>query len=215
MTYNEIIYTVRESLRRYTVDSTIDDREIIFQINMQRALFLKNEYNKSHRNAIETVKQTLCVNLIDDEDCTLVTEVQIPKFIELHEKPSISRITSKVQSDIPFDYVPFVKFPFAGNGRFNKKNVFVTLTPDSRLLLKSGNNIFKMLDKILITGVFENPLDLANFKCDLNEETDCFTKDKEYPLTPHTFMYILPLVTDYFLRKLQIPRDTTNNANEL
>jgi hypothetical protein len=213
MTYNEIIYTVRESIRRYTLDSTIDDREIIFQVNMQRALHLRNEYNKSARNAIETVKQTICLNLTQVEDC-LLTTTTIPKFIELHEKPAISRITSKIQSDIPFDFVPFVKLPFVGNGRFNRKNVFISLTPDSKLLVKSGNPLIKMLDRILVTGIYENPLELKDFKCNFEQSVDCYSDDAEYPLTPHIFIYILPYVTDYFLRKLQVPRDTTNNANE-
>jgi hypothetical protein len=216
MTLNEIIYTIRESLRRYTVDSTVDDREIIFQVNLQRALYFRNEFNKNYRDVIETNKQTLCLNLIpyEKDNCVLISNKEIPRFIELHEKPSISRITSSVQHDVPFDIVSFTKLPFVGNGRFNTKNVFVSLTPDSKLIVKSKNKQLSMLNKILVTGVFENPLALQSFKCDLEETQDCFSFDKEYPMSPHTFVYIMQNVVNYFLAKLQIPVDASNNADE-
>lgn len=216
MTLNELIYTVRESIRRYTLDSTVDDREIIFQINLHRALYFKNELNKNYRDALETNKQTICLNVspYEKDNCVLISNQTLPKFIELHESPSISRITSYLQHDIPFDIVSFNKFPFAGNGRFNKKNVFITLTPESKLFLKSGNPQLSMIDKILVTGVFENPLALQDFKCDLEQSEECFSYDKEYPLAPHAFIYFLPNITNYFLNKLQIPVDQSNNSDE-
>jgi len=214
MTLNEIIYTIRESVRRYTLDSTIDDREIIFQVNLYRALYFRNEYNKNYRDVIETNKQTACVKLIEFENCTLISEKELPRFIELHEKPSISRITSAKQTNIPFDIVSFTKLPFTGNGRFNKKNVFVSLTPEGKMIVKSDNKQLPMLTKLLVTGVFENPLDLQDFKCDLEETQECFSFDTQYPIAPHTFVYVIQNVTNYFLAKLQIPVDSANNADE-
>lgn len=221
MTTNEIIYSVREALRRYTQDSTVDNREILFQVNLQRSLYYRNEFNKTQRSIDEDVKQTLCLELevttaaacgCSDSCNYLVTKKAIPPMLELHNGPALSRITSIDQLQIPFNYVKFTQLPFTGNGRYNKQMLFVSRLPDNKLIFKSNNPQVTLLSHVFVTAVFENPKELENY-CD-NNNVPCFDDDKPYPMKQHVLAYIMEPVINYFIAKLNIPRDNANNAND-
>ena len=76
----EAIYDIREKLRQTIDDSNIDDREIIFELNNQRSLFYRNQYNQRNRVIDEEIKQSLCISLQQvsndefgaDSNCTIL-----------------------------------------------------------------------------------------------------------------------------------------------
>lgn len=222
-TYNEIIYSIREGIRQHTTDSDIDDRQIIFEFNLQRAFWYRREYNKKNVSIDDQIKQTICIDLEESSrsecDCEqnncfiLKTKTKIPKVLDLRDKPSISKITFNDVLNVPLSFVSYNKFPFVGNGKYNKNHVFATLHPNGYLYLKSSNNNFMMIEKIAVTLVLENPLDAKKFN-NCEDNTPCFDYDQEYPVKSHIIAQVKEEVINKFIRQLQMPKDLNNNSQE-
>ena len=220
-TYNEIIYSIREGIRQHTSDSDIDDRQIIFEFNLQRALWYRNEYNKKNTSIDDQVKQTICLELEKasasecdcfENDCTILrTNKKIPKLLDLRDKISISKVTFNDITGMPLSFVSYNKFPFTGNGPYNKNTVFATLHPNGYIYLKSANPSFKLIKNIAVTAILEDPLDARNFSCNGEE---CFSSDQEYPVKSHIIAYIKNTVIEGFIRQLAMPKDLINNSQE-
>lgn len=220
-TFNEVIYSVRERIRQHTDDSDIDNRQILFELNVQRGLVYRNEYNKNNRTIDDEAKQIVCVPMEYttaeacgcNDDCKyLRSSIKLPTFIELHDKIAITHVKSVEIGSIPFSYVSYSKFPFVGKNKYNKNAVFVTLHPSGYLYVKSANPNFKLIEKVLVHGIFENPLEAAKLCDEANCPDDIF--ESQYPAKSYILAYILDIVTNVFINKLQVPKDLINNANE-
>lgn len=222
MLYQEAIYNIREKLRQLIDDSDIDDREILFELNNQRSLFYRNEYNKRNRVIDEEIKQTLCVpvQLVDDDeccsdtDCTILRSVDpLPDTIELHHKNAILSVSSTTIGDIPFSLVTYNQFPYSGNGKYSKSQIFVS-QHNGYLYFKTFNNLHKLLEKISVTVILENPLDIQDWlDC---KGDDCFDETIfEYPIKGYSYAYVVPQVLNAFIAKLNIPEDRVNNAEDI
>lgn len=220
-TYNEIIYSIREGIRQHTSDSDIDDRQIIFEFNLQRALWYRNEYNKKNTSIDDQVKQTICFELekatasecdcIESECEILRTKNKMPKVLDLRDKSAISKVTFNNITDMPLSFVSYNKFPYSGNGPYNKNTVFATLHPNGYIYLKSANPNFKLIENIAVTAVLEDPLDAKDFSCNFKS---CFNPKEEYPVKSHIIAYIKNTVIEGFIRQLTMPKDLINNSQE-
>ena len=222
MTQNEIIYSVRNQLRQEVDDSSIDDREILFELNIQRAVYYTNEFNKPGRYFDEDIIQTLCMKMevADRSDCgcqftgcnVLRTVDKVPPTLGLHTGNAIIRVTGIDSMSVPFSLVPFSRIPYVGDGKFDKNMIYASLHPNGHIYLKSDNNLAKMIEYIYVTVVLEDPMDAKPFK-DCNTG-DCYSGNSEYPLKAKVLGYISEMVVQKFLRKLQIPEDQANNADD-
>jgi len=97
-TLNKIVYDVLETVQSHvnSNNSDIDVRQVEWLINNQRALLIRNEYNKPGRVIDHNLIQDLgCVEveMVDNSACPeistsgcylLRTKCQIPNTIELH-----------------------------------------------------------------------------------------------------------------------------------
>lgn len=221
MKYNEIIYSIRESLRETVDDSNIDDREIIFNVNNQRALFYRNQYNQRNKIIDEDIVQFLYIpvsevdtDFCNDTSCTILRSTNpIPNAIELHHKNAILNISSTDILAKQFSFVNWKAFLFSGNGKYSKNEVFVALHPNGYLYLKAKNHLAKFIDKITVEMILENPLEIKNFLDCNNEDANCFDLDTfEYPLKSYAFAYIKPQVLQSLSIRFQIPEDLKNDA---
>lgn len=220
MLYTEVIYSIRERLRQTIDDSNIDDREIIFEVNNQRSLFYRNEYNKRNRVIDEEIKQTLCVDLQEasadecncDSNCTVLrSTVPIPTVIELHHKNALLKVSSTLVGDTPFSLVSYNQFPYVGQSKYSNKEVFVT-QHNGYLYFKSKSKLHRFLDKASVEVILENPLDIKDF-LDCPSSQNCFNEDTfEYPIKAYVFAYISERVVNVFINKLNIPEDKLNDA---
>ena len=221
MKYNEIIYDIREALRQTIDDSNIDDREIIFQVNIQRSLFYRNQYNQRNRIIDEDIKQRLFVpiskvdeNLCISTDCTtLRSTIPIPKSIELHHKNAILNVSSTTITNKNFSLVNWTNFLFSGNSRYSKNEVFVSLNTDGYLYLKVSNKLAKFIDTLLVDVILENPLEVKDFVDCNSTSNDCFNLDTfDYPIKQYAYATIKDVVVNTFINKLNIPEDKKNDA---
>lgn len=221
MTYNEVVYSIRERLRQNIDDSDITDREIIFHVNNQRALFYRNQYNQRNRTVDEEIKQLLRFTMVQDTDeqcgdgtsCYIMKSTQkLPSTLELHHKNAIFKVTSLVKTNIAFNLVSWNEFPYQGLGKYTKNEVFVTVGPDNYLYLRSGSKLVQFITSILVTAILENPLDIKNFNL-CPDDSPCQDLDTFiYPIKAYAFAYIIEQVVSMFINKLQTPEDEENDS---
>jgi hypothetical protein len=189
-TLNEIAYDLLTIVRPQLSDDTdIELAQVKFWIKNQRALWLRNEFNKN-RTIDADVIQTVCAELecVDASDCCdidldcpiLRTKNKIPKTIELHHKEAILRVGPVNKKKKSFSYIDYSQVPWTASGRFNK-NVIYAFLHDQYLYIYTKNNAYQSMEAISFRGVFEDPEDVRNFKdCDNGEP--CYTDDSEFPI---------------------------------
>lgn len=224
-TYNEIIYDIMELMRgnKLTDDTDLSERNIAYHLHNQRALWIRNEYNKSGRTIDIQLTQDLgCLELeeVDAADCcsitadctALRTKKTIPKLIELHNGPAITRVGPVSKVSLPFSYLPYNRAIYAVHEKYSKKQLTAFLLNDYMYTIIQDPGL-QTLKYINVRGVFANPEDLADYKCD-NTGANCFTYDDEYPINN----WMIPYLKEKILMQLgisaQIPKDNLNDAKE-
>lgn len=222
-TLNQIVYDILEVVRNNSIsdDTELDERQIIYHINIQRSLWIRNEYNKPGRKLDPSLIQTLdCLKLIDiDEseccevstDCLIKrTELQIPNFIDLHKGPALTKVGPITKTTIPWN---FVDEEVATLSSYNKyaKGVFTYLLNGYLYVVITDPNL-NDIKYISLKGVFEDPTKLIDYKC--SNGNTCFSRDNEYPISSWMIAYLKEQVQNQLLSSLKIPRDLSNDANE-
>jgi hypothetical protein len=227
MTSNEMIYEIRERVRQFNLydDDKLDDRMIKNWIHNQRALWLRNDLNKSH-SVDEQLIQTLCMELefADRSSCpehltgytVLQTKLDIPKTIELNKSDGIISVGPIDKMSRPFSYVPIERARFSGNGRWNSNMIF-TFRYGLKLLVisknMSGDSFLVYMRYLGVRGIFENPEDVSNFTH--IDGTACYSDDDEYPMNRWMWNYIRNQITeDNFKFLTSAPTDKVNDSNE-
>lgn len=218
MLLNEAIFNIREKLKQLVDDSGIDDREIIFELNNQRALFYRNQYNQRNRVVDEDIKQTITLSLAETQtisDCedakcyVLRSTVTIPDVIELHTKNAILRAYGDIGMR-PFSIVSWNQFQYAGRGDYGKKEVYVSVK-NGYVYVKSFSKLHRLMTQIHLDVILEDPTDIKDYCAG----SDCYDQDTfVYPIKSYAYAYIVPQIINAFIQKLQMPEDELNNSED-
>jgi len=221
-TENEIIFDILEDISSNHIsdDIDIDERQIMYKFNVQRSLWVRNELNKTGRTIDPFTVQSLgCVDLevADTSDCPdlpvgcsiLRTKCEIPKTVELHNRNAITKVGSVDKLNYFFSFVSYQQAIFSGNGKYNGNSVFAFLH-NNRMYFKVNGAQKKLLRKINIMGIFEDPKAVSNF-CK-QDGTVCYSKDDQYPISSWMLPFIKEQVVNQFIKNLQLPEDNTNDA---
>lgn len=220
--YNELMLEIAPSI---SDDNSIDERLLKHFIHTTRALFVRNELNKSHRTVdssliqdlglveLEAVDEFVPSDLTNINHTILRTVDTIPRTLELHTKPAFTYIGPLKQTSKGFKLVDIANVPYVGNGRFNKTFMYAFIMNDRMYITGDCNNTaFKGLKYINIKGVFENPEDAAKFY--RPDGTPCYSDDEEYPLPAYMWKYVKRSILETDLRQFYVPiEDPANNAN--
>lgn len=227
MTENNIIFDITEILRGNQIsdDVELDGRQIMFSVNNQRALWLRNEYNKPGRSIDHNVIQDLgCVNMIavDAAECcdttislnckVLRTELKIPNTIELHTGTGITRVGPINKVVTPFSFIPHGRAQFEDN-KYADKQIQAFLL-NNYIYLITPTIEAKLLGKINVRGVFEDPREAAAFS-HCSGET-CYDKaTTKYPINSWMYAYFKEQVLKEFGLALETPKDSANDGQEI
>lgn len=225
MITEKIIFDVREAVRQYTDDSHIDDRYILHLYNIKRAQRLRQDLNNFQRTVDNSVLQSLCLELEETStfvcglnvDCdTIMRTVQpIPKPLETHLKSALTSIRPSDRISLPFNFISKEQAIYSLYAPF--KGIYVFLDNDLHLYFLSKSDALRLLDCINITGIFEDPFELQNYKncCGCNDAQPCFDfMTSDYPLQPHHINSIREEIIQDLVRSIQIPEDKNNNASD-
>lgn len=219
-TYAELAYDILDILRNSNIsdDENITIDHILFHFDTQRDLWLRNEYNKPGRSIDVQIEQDLnCLELelADTADCCeiqtgcsiLRTKKEIPKLVEFHNGIGLTRVGLVSKIKVPFSVIPYERVPYAAFSKYFK-GVYAFLL-NKRIYLLTSNE-YDFLDFINVRGVFSNPRDLIDFKCD---DDSCFSYDDEYPLNSWMIPYIKEQVLKQFGMSIQMPSDESNDSS--
>lgn len=225
MTLNKLIYSIREGVKEYTDDSELDDRYIIYLVNVARSFYVDQRLNNVNKAKKLSLQQTICVpvEVVTDEECSgnncnviLRSVNEIPDTFMIGNMPAILRVGPTSKLERPFTFTDRFKAVYSHSSPFPKE-IYSFLHDDNRLYLTSKRKGFKLLDCISITGVFEDPTDIKRFNncCGCENPTVCFDPDKDdYPLSPELVKLVRQDVINELLNHKQIPEDKINDSND-
>jgi hypothetical protein len=224
ITFAKLTYDILEILKGNHISDDTDllERQVMYHIANQRALWIRNEYNKPGRSIdpdiisdlgcleLELADAADCCNI--DLDCyVLRTKKELPSFIELHDSIGITRVGLPNKVTIPFTFTNYHKVLYSLSNKYSKNQVYAFML-NSRIYLLSEKLNIKMLDYINVQGVVENPEDLKDFKCENGDA--CFTMNSRYPIKS----WMIPYITEQVVKTLSVgtrsPKDTANDAND-
>lgn len=212
-----------EELNINNSDSVFDTLYYTDLINTQRALAIRNEYNKN-RTFDPGVQQAFCVDLelVEEHNCCvnvpigckiLRSTLSIPSAIELHQGPTISSVGPILITKKRFTLIDYNRVPHIGNGRTTAKTIYAFLY-DNYIYIVSKDPMINLLKKAAIRGIFEDPSSLKNFThCD-GSGTSCWSPSSPYPMKQWMWAYVKPQVVQQLLMKRQMPIDDNNDAND-
>jgi len=223
---NEITYDILEAVKAFTDDSEIDQRYIIYLYNIKRAKYLRQDLNNYQKTVDNSIKQTLCLGmeLVDMTECSvdyscgkiLRSKQPVPTPIELHSKVAITSIKPAQRISLPFNFITKDKAAYIENAPYPNA-IYAFIDVDSYIYAYSKSEDYALLDCITVTGVFEDPLSLADYNncCDCGDPIPCYDIDESsYPLQPHYVDVIRDEIIKDILRTYQIPEDKQNDATD-
>ena len=107
------------------------------------------------------------------------------------------------------------RMKYVGYNRFLQNIIYCSLGPDGYLYFKSNNPQFIYLEKVKMSGIFEDLDKTARLQCpDENCETVCDILDTDYPLEEGLVPSVLELVMKELAGPSWRPEDDNNNASD-
>jgi hypothetical protein len=226
MIIEKLVYDVREQLRQFSDDSDIDDRYILHLFSLKRAKYLRQDLNNFQKTTDVSVTQTICMEteVVSanecglDYDCETIlrTVDKVPTPLELHLKSAIIAVKPTTRLAVPFNFVTKQKAVYSQFSPYNS-SIYAFLDNDMHIYIVSKSTEINLIECISVTGVFEDPLDMMNFKtcCGCDDAKPCFDiYTTNYPLQPH----YIDLIKAEIIRELTIsintPQDKENDADE-
>ena len=111
-------------------------------------------------------------------------------------------------------YVSRERMRYVGENKWLKNIIYVSKGPDDYLYFKSSNPQFLYLEKVRMTGIFEDPEKASELECDSAGTKPCDVLDREFPLEEGLTSTVIELVVKYLSGAVCRPKDQENNAND-
>ena len=212
-TYKELIYMVLDELKLLSDDSHIQQEHVIFLLDKYRLLILKQRYSDIKKEIPESNLQTVCLDLkpdkgFIDDDCsnTYLKSVQeLPSLVTINQ-PKVSTLdyfSGKIT------YVNRERFKYVGNNKYLQNIIYSTIAPNNHLYLKSANIQYLHLEKVRVTGIFEDSAKASDLSCD---DKACDLLDRTFPLEEALIPPVIEMIVKQLSGTIYRPSDRVNNA---
>ena len=224
MVLSKLVYDVIEQVNSFSDDSELDERYIMYLYGIKRSKYLRQDLNNFNRSYDNSIQQTLCLDMEEvsmnscglDLDCDKImrSKQPLPKPLELHTKPAIVNIKPTNRISLPFNFITKERMYYMEGSLF-PNNIYCFIDTDNYIYLYSLNEGYKLIECLTVTGVFEDPLELKNYKdcCGCEKPTECFDEmTSDYPLQPHYIDLIRNEIVQAIIGKLNIPEDKINDS---
>ena len=220
MLWKEAIYLVIDELKLQSDDATYTEEHIMFLLKNYRTFLLKQRYSDIKKQIPESNYQTICLDLIEvpaisGEPCEggpyLRSKEKIPFLMKIGN-PMIYPI-DYYQGDIT--YVSRERMRYVGYNKYLKNIIYASLGPDNYLYFKSFNPQFLYLEKVRMTGIFEDTLATSELQCpDESGDTVCDVLDREFPIENALIPPLIQLVVEELTKAEYKPEDKENNSDD-
>jgi len=221
----ELIFSVKELLKEHTDDSLLSDDHIGFQVNAYRSMFLRQLYSDRSKSFDEAAKQTLCVTMAPtksgtcgiDIGCTILRSVErIPGLLSVKGRPALTRVGPPIIGSESYELVNSTQASMCIDDQYAGNVAFIM---DGYIYLTGASPAVKLIKCLSITGIFDDPTDLEDFKiyetCGSITTEQCYVEDvSEYPIPGHMIsQIILQIVKDFKgVEALEQTRDINNDG---
>jgi len=224
MKLSKIIYDVKESLNEFTTDSKISNRYIIHLINTGRSKYLSQLLNRGNSFIDYSLIQSYCEDLIkvDASECSvdigceylLRSKNKLSSLLDLEYKSAITSIKLPGKLSSKLTLVDLNRVEYIKDSPYNK-SVYAFLDYNNYLYLYSNNEMFKILEKIIISGVFDDPIEVyeQGDSCEDNKPLNILEMD--YPLQSKYVDLIVQEISQKLGAKKSIPFDNANDDNDI
>lgn len=217
-TYRELVFSVLDTLKEVSDDSHFTEEHVIYMLGKVRAVLLKQRYSDVRKEIPQSNYQTICVDLeqtngVSGIPCTgtyLKSTMQVPDMMEIGAK-KISPMDFFAGN---MNYVNPSRFKYAGSSKYVKNQIYGTIAPDNYLYLKSNYAPAYYLQKVKITGIFEDVEKALELQCTENGEKACDILDMEFPIEESLVTPMLDMIVQHLSVFKYTAADTTNNAND-
>jgi hypothetical protein len=212
-----------ESLAINSIESSFSYELFTDLINGQRALWLRNEYNKNRSIDPYVLQDLSCLELelVNPIDCcidvpakcqVLRTKVQIPNTIEFYFTKGIATIGPADIMMPRYVLIDYSRVPYVGHGRTTQRAVYAFLY-NNYLYITSKNPTVSMTKYITVRGIFEDPTSLKQFVSCVNGKP-CYSSSEPYPLNLWMWEYMKPQILNQLMQKGTNQQDDSNNAED-
>ena len=216
-TYREMVFMCLDQVKQRSDDSFFTEAHVLFLLDTFRKYLLKQQELQQKTELSDNSYQTVCLDL---EVSNLISDVPCAgKMLKSKEKiPALAHIgsvyvypTNYMLNEITF--VTKEKFRYAGSSKWTKNFIYATVDPQGYLYFKSANPQHYYLQTARVTAIFDNAEEAAKLSCD-TKENRCEWFDNQYPIDGHLEGTLIENVVNVLTNKMQIPEDTSNNAND-
>ena len=211
---------VLDELKLISDDSHFQEEHVLFLLDKYRTFLLKQRYSDVRKEIPDSNYQTICVDLeqvdaINGLPCEgsdyLRSIKKIPNMMQVGKQRISS--TDFFQGNIA--YVNNERFKYVGNNKYLKNQIYGTIAPDSHLYLKSNNPQMYYLEKVKMTGIFEDSSKVAELQCpDEEGNTACDVMDMNFPLEESLIPPLMELIVKELSGHAYQPADDENNATD-
>lgn len=217
MTYREAVYMILDEIKSTSDDAIFNENHVIFLLGKYRAFLLRQKYSDVKRPIPESDYQTICLDLIEvpaisGEPCEggsyLRSKEKIPFVIKIGT-PKIYPI-DYYQGEIT--YVSRERMRYVGYNKYLQNIIYASIGPDNYLYFKSNNPQYLYLEKVKMTGVFENSEEASKLQCEGDNECDIL--DRTFPIEESLVSPMIELVVKELLGAQYRPEDNVNNAKD-
>lgn len=210
MKLKDLIYDIRESYKLMSDDSPIFDTYLAYLIKNARATILQQRHSDP-RNIVPSVAyQSLTVNIGIDAK----SEIQIPSVIKTTGNAHaplkiVGKDVADTSLDIPLNVVSMERLPYVGKNPYTSDQIFCALDGDGTIIFNSNNNLYKLINKVVVRALFEDPEAVYMLS---NPGQDFW--DAKYPLAESDLIDIRKIIDPRIERILGITKDTLNDSTE-
>jgi hypothetical protein len=199
-------------------DSFYHEEHILWLADKFRTFLLKQRYSDIKKEIPESNYQTICLNLersnaIDGEPCTgadyLKSVEKIPNMMQIGKR----KVSSIDFFQGNFAYTNNERFKYVGYNSFLKNQIYSTIAPDSHLYMKSNNPQLYYLEKVKLTGIFEDSLQAAELQCE-DIDNECDVMDKRFPIEESLITPLVDIIYQFLNPSVQQSEDKQNNASD-
>lgn len=219
-TYKELVYMCLDELKLYSDDALYTEEHIMFLLEKYRTFLIKQRYSDVKKQIPESNYQTICLDLIEvpaisGEPCEggsyLRSKEKIPFLMKIGN-PRVYPI-DYYQGEIT--YVSRDRMRYVGYNKYLQNIIYASLGPDNYLYFKSFNPQFLYLEKIRMTGIFEDTLAASELQCpDKNGNIVCDVLDREFPIENALIPPLIQLVVEELTKAEYKPEDKENNSDD-
>jgi hypothetical protein len=220
MKYKDIVYMVLDEIKSTSDDAFFTEEHVLFLVNNYRNFILKQRYSDIKKPIPESNYQTICLNLIQVPAIAGVP-CEGGTFLRSKEKvPFMMKIGTPKVYPINYylgeiTYVSRERMRYVGYNKYLQNIIYASLGPDNYLYLQSSNPQYLYLEKIRLTGIFENIESVLDLLCeDSGDSINCDIMDKTFPIEDALVPPIIELVVKELLGAEYRPKDETNDAKD-